>query len=255
MIKAGYSEQSAEDGSRATGALFRSRIEITRILRRLARDRAVLTAEVGDARQLFLTRLLHVDEAGEFFLVAYSEERRANAALLEEVSVLFRANDKRGRIEFAASAPSETVFDGHPTVRFAVPQSLVRSQSREHPRFKVPSDSSLRCIADSAGFAPFEARIVDISRGGLGGMIYDPHVTLAPGTVLRGCRIMIAGRKPVVADLEVRYSDSIVQPDGNFARRSGVRFLGEPKGIDALLKRFIIEFDADGQDLKEPDAK
>jgi hypothetical protein len=169
--------------------------------------------------------------------------------------VVFRANDKRGRIEFVTSAPSETVFDGNPAVQFAVPQSLVRSQNREHPRFKVPSDSSLRCIADDAGFAPFEARIIDISRGGLGGMIYDSHVTLAPGTVLRGCKIMIAGRKPVVADIEVRYTVSILQPDGSLAWRSGVKFLGEPKGIVALLKRFIIEFGADGQDLKESVAK
>lgn len=255
MIKPGYPEQRPEDASRATGALFRSHIEITHILRVLARDHAVLTAEVGDAKQLFLSRLLHVDEAGEFFLVAYSEERLANAALLEQASVVFRTNDKRGRIEFAASAPTETFLDADPAVRFALPQVLVRSQNREHPRFKVPADSSLRCIADGSGFAPFEARIIDISRGGLGGMIYDPHITLAPGTVLRGCRIMIAGRKPIVADLEVCYTESILQPDGTLTRRSGVKFLGKPKGIGALIKRFVIEFGADGQDLKEPAAR
>lgn len=255
MIKHGYSEHQPEDASRATGALFRSRIEITQILRGLARDHAVLTAEVGQAKQLFLSRLLHVDEGGEFFFVAYSEERPANAALLEQASVVFRTNDKRGRIEFAASAPSETFLDAVPAVRFALPQVLVRSQDREYPRFRVPADSSLRCIADGAGFAPFEARIIDISRGGLGGMIYDPHITLAPGTVLRGCRIMMGGIKPIVADLEVRYTESILQPDGSLARRSGVKFLGKPKGIGALIRRFIIEFGADGQDLKEPAAR
>lgn len=255
MIKAGDSEQTPQDASRATGVLFRSRIEITRILRRLARDRAVLSAEVGDPRQLFLTRLLHVDPAGEFFVLCYSEERRANTALLEQASVVFRASDKRGRIEFMASAPSETVFEGDPAVRFAVPQALVRSQNREHPRIKVRSDSSLRCIADSAGFASFEARIVDIGRGGLGSITYDPHVALAPGTVLRGCRIITAGSKPIETDLEVRYTNSIVQPDGSLARRSGVKFLCEPKDVDALVKRFVIEFGEDGHELKEPAAK
>lgn len=255
MIKAGDSKPTPEDASRATGVLFRSRIEITRILSRLARDRAVLSAQVGDAGQLFLTRLLHVDPSGEFFVLAYSEERRANIALLQQAAVVFRASDKRGRIEFVASAPSETVFDGSPAVRFEVPQALVRSQHRQHPRFKVSSDASLRCIADGAGYAPFEARIVDISRGGIGGMIYDPGVRLAPGSVLRGCKIIIAGSKPIVADLEVRYTDSIVQPDGSLARRSGVKFLGEPKGLGALLDKFVIEFDEDGQDLKQAAAK
>jgi len=255
VIKNGNSDLTPNDAARATGTLFRSRIEITRILQRLARDRAVLTAVVGDADQLFLTRLLHVDAAGEYFVVAYGEERRANAALLLEASVVFRASDKRGRIEFSAGAPAETVFGGVPAVRFALPQVLVRSQSRAHPRFKVPADASLRCIADNAGFASFEARIVDISRGGLGGMIYDPQVRLAPGTVLRGCKIIIAGSKPIVADLEVRYTDSILQPDGSLVRRSGVKFLVEPKGVAALLKRFVIEFDQDGRGLNESAAK
>jgi len=254
MTMAGDSQQTQEDAARATGALFRSRIEITRILQQLTRDRAVLSAEVGDPAQLFLTRLLHVDPAGEFFVLTYSEERRANAALLEHASVLFRASDKRGRIEFVAGPPSETAFDGEPAVRFAVPQALVRSQHREHPRFTVPADASLRCIADGAGFTPFEARIVDISRGGMGGMIYDHGVMLSPGTVLRGCRIIISGGKPIVADLEVRYTDSIVLPDGSLARRSGVKFLGKPKGLDALLNRFVIEFGADGHSLKQPAA-
>lgn len=188
MIKAGDTEQTLEDVSRTTGVLFRSHIEITRILRQLARDCAVLSAEVGDPGQLFLTQLLHVDPSGEFIVLAYSEERQANTTLLEQAHVVFRANDKRGCIEFVATVPSETVFDGAP----AVPQSLVRSQRRrEHPRFNVPSDASLRCIADSAGVAPFEARIVDVSQGGLGDMIYDPGVRLASGT--SSTRVMPAG--------------------------------------------------------------
>lgn len=248
MSRRGTKDRTTDEGSHATGVLFRSRIEILRILQRLVRDRTVVSAQVGDAEQLFLTRLLHVDTAGEFFIVSYSEERRANTALLEQLSVIFRASDKRGRIEFSAAAPAETVFGGDPAVRFALPRALVRSQLREHPRFTVPADASLRCIADSTGVAPFEARIVDISRGGMGGMIYDAGVRLPPGTVLRECKIMLAGSKPVIADLEVRYTVSVVQPDGSLAQRSGVRFLGEPRGIDALLSRFVIEFREDQHD-------
>jgi c-di-GMP-binding flagellar brake protein YcgR len=210
-----------------------------------------VSAQVGDAGQLFLTRLLHVEPDGEYFVLSYSEERRANAELLDHASVVFRASDERGRIEFLASAPAETAFDGNPAIRFTLPQALVLSQHREHPRFNVPTDVSLRCVADASGVAPFEARIVDISRGGMGGMIHDPGVMLSPGTVLRGCKIILSGRKPIVADLEVRYTDSIVLPNGSLARRSGVKFLGKPRGLDALIRRFVIEFDADGGKLNE----
>src|ERR1700731_3994425 len=122
----------------STAVLFRSHIEITNILSNLARDEAVLTAEFGEPEQLFLTRLLDIDAEGAFFVVGYSQERRANRALLEQASVVFRANDKRGRIEFTVTTPIETVFAGAPAIRFPVPQLLIRSQRREHPRFSVP---------------------------------------------------------------------------------------------------------------------
>jgi c-di-GMP-binding flagellar brake protein YcgR len=233
--------QFPDDTSHVTGVLFRSHIEIKRILQQLLDDGSVLAAELGDPGQLFLTRLLHIDADGEFLVVGYSHERQANTRLLEHAHTVFQASSKRGRVEIPMSAPTETVFEGEPAVRFAFPQTLVQSQRREHPRFTVPPDVSLRCIADTSGVAPFEARIVDVSRGGMGDLTYDLAITLATGTVLRDCKIMLAGSDPIVADLEVRYTISIVQPDGSLARRSGVKFLGDPKGWHTLLGRFIVE--------------
>lgn len=111
---------------------------------------------------------------------------------------------------------------------------------RGHPRFKVPSDLPLRCIAECVGVATFEAQVVDISRTGVGGMIYDLDIKLLPGTVLKGCRLLIPGSEAIVVDLEVRKTRSIVQADGSHGLRSGVRFLNEPKGIDALLEMLAI---------------
>src|SRR5258708_31714246 len=87
-FRAGIMEEMPKDASRATGVLFRSHIEITRILRQLARDQTVLSAEVGNAGQLFLTRLLNVDPDGEYFAFSSSQQRHANLALLEPPHVL-----------------------------------------------------------------------------------------------------------------------------------------------------------------------
>lgn len=226
------------------GVLFRSRIEIARILEELARGEVMVSVEFGDAEHLFLTSVLGVAADGESFSIAYCEDKELNNALLRERSARFHANSGPWRIEFAAGEPAETLYNGRGAVRFAIPEALLRSQRREHPRLKVPGDASLRCIADCAGVASFEARIVDISRGGFGGMIHDPGVKLSPGTVLKGCRIVIPGSEAVVADLEVRYSIPVSQVDGILAQRTGVKFQGDPRGLDALLKKFVIEFGA-----------
>ncbi len=103
------------------------------------------------------------------------------------------------------------------------------------------TDVSLRCVADSRGFAPFEARIADISRGGLGVMIYDPDIHLPPGTVLRDCRIMIPQRESVITDLQVRYTRPVVLGDGSRVNRSGLQFLQKTDELEALIRVFVVD--------------
>lgn len=226
-----------------TARLLLSQIEIERVLRTLEQDRAVILTDLGEEQQLFASCVLAVDPDGGYFVVAYSPSKAANIALLRQPKVIFRTNHGQAHIEFEGVGPSDTMFSGAAAVRFVFPTALAWSQRRSHPRIPVPAAASLRCVADRAGVTPFEARVVDISLGGLGGMIYDAAIKLEPGTVLKGCRIMIPGGKAISADLEVRYSTSILQSDGSFARRSGVRFVTKPAGIEELVKVFIRDLD------------
>lgn len=233
-------------GATSSGVLYRSRMEIARILADLARDNAILSTDVEHGESLFLTRILHVDPGQEFFVVAYGDERAANAALLGKEVVTFLASHPRFRIEFTASHPVDTLFQGRSAVKMSLPDVLVEQQRRQHRRYPVPADVSLRCVADSAGVVPFEARIADISRGGLGAMVYDAGIQLPPGTILRRSRVIIPGHEAVEVDLEVRYSKPIALPDGTWANRAGVRFVSSEDRIDDLLRVFVTDLDDAG---------
>lgn len=227
-----------------TAMLFRSHMEIERILRMLVRDRTLVAADVGDGETLYLTRLLHVDPDKEAMVIAYSEQTTANELLLASPRIAFRANHRRAHIEFECVNPSATRLKGTAAIRLAFPSALTWSQRREHPRIPVPPDLSLRCVADSTGVIPFEARIVDISLGGMGGIIYDARIKLEVGAVLRDCKIVMPGGDAILVDFEVRYTAPIAGPDGRAACRSGVRFLNRPKGIEALINLFVRDLDA-----------
>jgi hypothetical protein len=73
----------------------------------------------------------------------------------------------------------------------------------------------------------------------MGVMICGASVRLMPGTFLNGCMFAAPGSDTLVVDLEVCNTRSIVQPDG-LAQRAGVKFCGEPKGVDALRKMLGI---------------
>lgn len=223
-------------------ALYCSRIEIYRILQALEAERSSLSAETGDGR-IFMSRVLSVDPANDHFVVAYCANKPLNSALFDLPALEFTANYRGGHLVFQVSRPSDTQFDGMPALQFAFPQSLIFHHRREHPRIPAPRDVSLRCVADEGNAISFEARITDISLDGMGGMLYDSGIVLAPGTVLKGCRIITPYGGAIIADIKVRYTVTTTLPDGTLARRAGVRFMQRPEQIEALIDMFIRDLD------------
>lgn len=225
-----------------SSALYRSRIEIHRILQSIARDGGTVSAEVGDSK-LFVTRLLHVDDASEHLAFAFGTDKSTNRLVLNQRSLEFVVNHHGAHITFAVSGPSQTMCNGEPAIRYPFPHALVLNQRRGQPRIRIPPDVSLRCLVDDPGGMPFEVRIVDISLDGMGTMLYDRGIALAAGMILKGCRIMIPGGHLIVADLEVRNAIAVTLPDGTPASRAGVRFVKKPEGIEALIDMFVLDLD------------
>lgn len=217
--------------------LYRSRIEICRILQFLVSDSCPVSAAIGN-NQPFVSHILSVDPGAGYFVIAYSANKSANSVLFGLPSLEFTANPHEGHLVFRVSSPTDMQFDGKPAIQFALPQSVILNHRREQPRIPVPEDVSLRCIADEGGIISFEARIADINLGGMGGMLYSADIALEAGTILKGCRIIIPGGKAIIADLEVRYTKMITLPDGTSINRAGVRFVQKPDGIEALVDRF-----------------
>jgi len=226
--------------------LFRSQIEIRGVLEALAERQATISADIKNDRGeelLFLTRLLHVDPAGQFIIIACSRDKPANQALFTCAELVLHANLDDAHIEFAVSDPADVMIGDVAGIRLRFPDSLLRLRRREHVRLHLPPSVPLRCVADSGGFTPFEARITDISVGGMGAMIYDVGIKLPAGTVLKGCKIVHPRGNAVVVDMEVRYSVRVILPDGEWAYRSGFRFLGAPPGLAELIKIFVLDLD------------
>jgi hypothetical protein len=101
----------------------------------------------------------------------------------------------------------------------------------------------LKCIVECPGFLPFELEVVDISLEGQGMMFPDLGIRLDPGTILQNCRIIYPGRRPILVDLEIRYSKTLLKPDGSQLRRVGCRFLGNASDVADLVKMFSVKLD------------
>ncbi|MBI2961599.1 MAG: flagellar brake protein [Betaproteobacteria bacterium] len=210
--------------------------EIARILTSLHAKAELIAASLGD--KLFRSQLLFIDPDRHYIVVAGPDDAAAKAAVLARSRLDFVAQFGGWHIEFAAGDPQTTTLAGKPAIRLSFPQAVIRHQRRAGERTQVPAGEPLRCIADAQGFAPFEGKIVDIARGGIGLLVYPSDITLEPGTVLKGCRVQRPDKEPIEVDLEVRYSTPLVLADGTHAHRSGCVFLNPTREVMELIESF-----------------
>jgi c-di-GMP-binding flagellar brake protein YcgR len=223
-------------------ALYRSHIEICRMLQLLAKNHSSIHADIGISK-MFISHVLFVDLRAEHFVISFCANKSLNSEVLQLSSLKFTANFQDAHVAFEVLNPTEVQFNDQPAMQFPLPDALILYHRRECPRTPIPTEASLRCIADEGGFAPFESRITDISHDGFGGILYSGDIKLEPGALLKACRIIVPGGNDVVADLELRYITSITQSDGTSAHRSGFRFIQRPDEIPVLINYFIQDLD------------
>jgi c-di-GMP-binding flagellar brake protein YcgR len=216
----------------------RSAIEIGRTLEALHASAAVLSATLADD-VVFVSRLLQVNPGDETILVAFSEFKAANAALLARPSVVFTCHHGGLRHEFMCVEPREVALEAGPAIRFAFPRLMLSSERRTHARFPVPPTVPLRCVI-GWGTGAMEGKVVDISRGGLGCIVLQPAAEVPAGTRIEGVRISHPERT-VSVDIEVRHAERMTTPEGAPATRLGCRFLGEGGDLDDLVALFVTE--------------
>ena len=229
--------------ARPENLLFQSHIEICRILQVLAQAHCAITAEIGEGHH-FASFLLAVDLAASHFYIAYGTNKTLNIKLIAAPSTEFTATDPQNlHFTFTGASPEETLLGDQPAIRFNMPKALLLHNQREHPRLPVPSNLSLRCVADEAGVIPFESHITDVSHDGLGCLIYDPDINLEKGAVLKHCRIVIPSGDAVIADLVLRHITTVPLPDGTFAHRAGFRFATRTDDQQKVINLFIQDMD------------
>jgi c-di-GMP-binding flagellar brake protein YcgR len=227
----------------ATGQLLmRSGIEIGRLLQAVREAGAPLSASLESGEVLFLSRLLSVEAQAGSIVIACSDVKQANSALLAAPVVIFGCTHEGVRYEFAAGHANECLHQGAPAIRLAFPPTVLALQRRARPRLAIPPKTPIAC-AVRLGPLGFEAQLADITPDGLGAIIYDPGIRLEPGMKLRGVEIAL-GRSVVKIDLEVKHFTRVPLPGGAWAIRAGCKILGKPSDLERLVSHFLKELDA-----------
>jgi c-di-GMP-binding flagellar brake protein YcgR len=187
----------------------------------------------------FRAQLVLIDPRADRIVLSRSPVEAANAAVLSRPRCTFHCEMAGWHVEFVAAQPRAVTFRRRGLIECRFPELLASNPRRSDDRVRLRPPLPLRVHADAKGIMPFEALILDLGFGGVGFLCYACSITLEPGTVLRGCRIVLPNGAECITDLEVRYTQAITLPNGRRAMRSGCRFLSAVPPLAALAKRLL----------------
>ena len=219
-----------------TGLMSRNPTEIARVLDKARNQGVYLTAFFPNLT--FQALLVHVDPRGGRIVMEKCADERANRILLARPRCAFHCDMAGWHVEFIAAEPREVTVKRRELIQCRFPELLASNPRRLSGRAST-TPLAMRVVADADGIMPFEAVILDLAVGGIAFMVYGSGITLEPGTVLRGCQIVLPNGKACTADLEVRYTQSVTLNNGKRANRSGCRFVTASPELLAFVERYL----------------
>lgn len=222
--------------------LIRSAMEIDLILTSMVEDHAAVTADLKE-QLIFLSKLVSIDSIKRRVLLAYSDYKAANNALLKSVSATLRCNHRGAQFGFTAAKPRLASFGSRPAIEIDWPDMVLALQGNKKPvRTPIPKQPpDLRCRLPM-GALWLEARLVDMSLDGRAFLLGEAAIPVCAGTWLCGARITPMGGEPIVVAIEVKQVIPTVLPDGERATRIACRIVAPSERIEQLTRTFIIDF-------------
>lgn len=222
--------------------LVRSGQEIGHVLEAMREDGDVVVANIKTDETMFISRLLHVDPRESYIVLACADYKPANSALLQEKSPQFHCNHRGLYYGFGAAEPREATYGSQAAIRMRFPHALIAQQRRNQTRIRVPPHLPVRCEIP-LGVLSFDAAVTDISLEGIGVLVYDADIRLEAGARIQRASIVHPKRKPITADLEVRYVGRVRLVDGRPANRAGCRIVANGGDMEELIRLFITELE------------
>ena len=215
--------------------------EIAFVLRQLAAKNALVTAMFGGEQDFLLTTVITVSEDNRYLLLDLGRDQDVVARALQKGRLLCDTQLDRIKVQFEIEHLEQTTHEHLPALRAPLPGVLLRLQRREYYRLAVPYTDDLLCSVPLESGRAINARVIDISGGGLALLVTPTNSPFAPGLIFKNCTLTLPHAiGPIRFTLEVRNLFRITQRDGREMVRAGCQFSDMPMAVANQIQRYIL---------------
>lgn len=215
--------------------------EVAYVLRQLAARRCMITAYIGDSPRFLMSSVLGVSDDDRSIYLDVGADETLNSGAASAGSLLCLTQLDKVKVQFSANKPKLALFGKYPALLADMPDTLLRLQRREYYRLTAPVAHSLICrIPAPGGNSRVEARVIDISGGGVAVIVPPRDVNLSTDEKYLDCRLDLPDFGPVTATLRVRNIFRITNRSGVDMLRAGCQFEDLPITMANAIQRYIL---------------
>mgnify|MGYP001157936484 FL=1 len=224
--------------------LLHSKAEIVAVLRSLIQRRALVSAYLDQGRDFLLTSLLEIDAGNDELILDWGRDDAVNRRALQASQLVLSAMVDKVKVQFTLTQLAETLCDGRPAFRAALPDKVLRLQRREYFRLSTPIAKPVKFVTTikrvDGSTLIAEASLLDISGGGVGLMATPSLAALLPsGMVLSDCKMTLPDEGLLVANLCIRNKFDVTTRGGARYVRVGCEFVAIPGARMSMVQRYI----------------
>jgi c-di-GMP-binding flagellar brake protein YcgR len=220
---------------------LRSKPEVAQVLRGVMHGRELVTAYFGLDDQFMLTTLLEVDPRRDVLRFDLGPDAALNQRMARTGQATFTTALDHVRVQFDTPRIAIVRYEGREAFETGFPEALFKLQRREYYRLVAPAANPLRCLVPAATDNALEARIIDISLGGVGIISYGADAALRVGDLYQGCRIQIPDAGTIMATLQMRSIFDVTLKNGLHSFRAGCQFMDISTQQQAVIQRYILQ--------------
>ncbi len=234
-----YQSKAEEDLARYE---IRNPHEIEQIIRGMANDRVLVSAQGLRSKQCFLSTILGVNEQKGLAYMECIEDSPVNNELLAGTGANCSATYKGVRIQFTVPKAERVQFDNLEAYRIKLPASLFRFQRREYYRVEVSQVKPTRCIIPIAG-RELTTKVTNISLGGVGIRYEVGETPLEVGMTFEKARLFTPEGDTYCVTLKIRNSVILTLKNDIQVRHVGGQFINLPQNTERDIQKYLFKLE------------
>jgi len=237
-----------ESDSQYSQYLVRDPREVRFVIKQLASKRALISAYPDDSPNFGLTTVLEAGSNDQSFVLDVAADAALNEALARAESIICITQLDRVKVQFRLDGLIRVQHNNAPAFSANYPHKLLRLQRREYFRLVAPVAHAINCfipITNAVGDRVYEARVLDISGGGLAIVAPPDGARLHPDMEIPNCRLEIPDSPPIIITLKVRNIFRVTQRNGTEVLRAGCQFVGLQTATANIIHRYILKVERD----------